>query len=218
VTDLAAITSVANDAHLDLLGAFHPKATDKTPPGTGTLILLGPQEPGFWAAVTAEPEFRDHAPDPLDRWSERVIGGLARDLDGHALFPFHGPTFLPFIDWARRTGRIWTSPVTLLVHDTQGLMLSIRGAIALSARLALPAPPACPCDSCTDRPCTRACPVAALGTDGYDTDACHGFLYTPGGAKTCLSSGCQVRRACPVSQRYGRVEEQSAYHMAQFHP
>jgi len=51
---------------------------------------------------------------------------------------------------------------------------------------------------------------------GYDVPACHAFLDTSAG-QDCLTTGCAVRRACPVSQSYGRVPEQSAYHMRQFH-
>ncbi len=74
---LAAIAAAASAHRLFVSGAFHPAATDRTPEGTGTLVLLSPAEPGFWTHVTAAPEFADAAPDPLDRWSARVIGALA---------------------------------------------------------------------------------------------------------------------------------------------
>ena len=50
-------------------GALHPGPDDCAPEGTGTLILLGPHEPRFWTAFAESPEYRDGAPDPLDRWS-----------------------------------------------------------------------------------------------------------------------------------------------------
>ncbi len=118
---------------------------------------------------------------------------------------------------ALRTGRIWESPVRLLVHDRAGLMVSFRGALALRERLALPPAPARPCDSCPDRPCLTACPVGALGAEGYDVPACRGFLDTPAGAD-CMARGCAVRGACPVSASHGRLDAQSAFHMRQFHP
>ena len=77
-------------------------------------------------------------PDPVDRWSRRVIGRLACDLGAKALFPFGGPPYHPFYQWALRTGRAWESPVRLLVHDTQGLMVSFRGALALREAMAVP--------------------------------------------------------------------------------
>ena len=201
---------------LSVFGGFHPTPEDGVPAGRGTLLLLGPQEPGFWDHVTAEPEFADGAPDPLDRWSRRVIGRVACDLGAKALFPFAGPPWHPFIGWAKRTGRAHASPVTLLVHDRAGLMVSYRGALALRERVALPAPPPAPCAPCP-RPCETACPVGALGKAGYDVAACHAFLETEGG-RDCLEQGCRVRRACPVSETYGRRPEQSAFHMRSFHP
>ena len=166
--------------------------------------------------VTAGPEYGDGAPNPLDRWSTRVIGALAEAFGATALFPFGGPPYQPFYAWALRSGRAWASPVTLLVHDRAGLMVSYRGALALPARLRLPsAPAAAPCATCA-RPCLAACPAGALTGAGYDLPACHRFLDTPAGGD-CLSCGCAVRRACPVSQSYDRVAEQSAYHMRLFH-
>jgi len=212
---LSAITSSAGAEALAVFGAFHPGADDGAPDGCGTLILLGPREPGFWAHVTAAPDFADGAPDPLDRWSVRVIGALASEFGGIALFPFTGPPYLPFIAWAKRSGRAWASPVGLLVHDGAGLMVSYRGALALPQVLPLPAlPAAAPCTGCA-RPCLTACPAGALTGAGYDTAACHDFLDSGGGAG-CLSEGCAVRRACPVSRSYGRLAEQSAFHMAHF--
>jgi hypothetical protein len=201
---------------LEVLGGFHPLPGDDAPEGCKTLLMIGPREPGFWAHVTAEPEFANGAPDPLDRWSRRVIGRLACDLGGKALFPFGGPPYRPFIRWAERTGRAHVSPVTLLAHDRAGLMVSYRGALALRERIDLPEPPDSPCLPC-DRPCVTACPVGALTAKGYDVAACHAFLET-GAGRDCLDRGCRVRRACPVSETYGRRPEQSAFHMRSFHP
>ncbi len=200
---------------LEVLGGFHVADGEAGfPAGTRTLLMLGPLEPGFWAHVTAQPEW-DGGPDPLDRWSRRVIGRIACDLGGKALFPFGGPPWHPFQSWAVRTGRVWDSPVRLLVHASQGLLVSFRGALALKEAVALPPPLARPCDACA-APCRSACPPRALTRGGYDLPACHAFLDRPEGAD-CMTGGCLVRRACPVSQTYARLPEQSAYHMGRFH-
>jgi hypothetical protein len=101
--DLAMIDAAARDHHLAVFGALalHPGEVA----GMQSLVLLGPQEPGFWAHFTTTPECRDGARDPMNRWSERVIGALAKTLGGCALFPFGGPPWQPFTDWARRSGR-----------------------------------------------------------------------------------------------------------------
>jgi len=203
--------SFAGDAaavHLELLGA--------APEGDATILLLGPREPGFWQAFCASPEYTDGAPDPLDRWSKRVVGALATHWEGDALFPSDGPPYPPFIAWALASGRVWQSPVGLLVHDRQGLWLSFRGAVRLPRLLDLGSG-ANPCTNCTEQPCRIACPVDALTADSYDVDACRGYLDTAAG-EDCRTRGCAARRACPVGQAYGRNERQSRFHMRAFHP
>jgi hypothetical protein len=212
------LVAQATARHLAVFGAWHPEDDADLPDGTRTMVLLGPQEPGFWAHLHDSPEFADGAPDPLDRWSRRVIGQWACDLGDRtkALFPFGGPPWHPFIRWAQDSGRAHVSPVGLLVHDEAGLMISYRGALALKTRLDLPAPPPTPCATCTHQPCRIACPVGALRPDGYDVPGCKTFLDTPAGLD-CHGRGCAARRACPVSQSHGRAEAQSAFHMRSFH-
>lgn len=210
------ITALAATNGLDVFGGFHPEHADNCPDGTATLILFSPREPGFWPRVQQQPEFQDGDPDPLDRWSRRVLDVLATTLGGEALYPIGGPPYLPFIAWATRTGRAWSSPVGMLVHDSAGLMISIRGAIALPSRIVLPSPVATrPCDTCA-QPCLNACPVGALGSLGYDVPSCHAYLDTDAGAM-CMAHGCATRRACPVSATSGRLPQQSAHHMRYFH-
>lgn len=209
-TSYAALEGAAASERLEIMGGFFPGPDDGVPEGTGTLLLLGPA-PDFWDHLTAQPEW-DGAPDPVDRWTTRVIGDLAGRFGGTALFPFGGPPWHPFIGWAKRSGRAWESPVTLLVHDRAGLMVSYRGALALPDRLDLPPPPdAPPCVTC-NAPCVAACPPRALTVGGYDVPACKDFLAR----STECRSGCLVRRACPVSQAYARDPRQSAYHMEVF--
>ncbi|NCQ23966.1 MAG: ferredoxin [Rhodobacteraceae bacterium CG17_big_fil_post_rev_8_21_14_2_50_63_15] len=197
---------------LALFGALHLELDEV--PGYRTLVLLGPAEPGFWPCFTASPEYTDGAPDPMNRWSERVIGAMAQHLDAKAIFPFTGPPWPPFTGWARRSGRAWPSPVGLLVHDIAGLMVSYRGALAVRDRLDLPALSVSPCETCTDQPCRTACPVMALKPTAYDVPACKTDLDRPG--NDCRARGCAVRRTCPISQTYGRQEAQSAFHMEYF--
>jgi ferredoxin len=207
MTDYAAEAARAN---LALIGAAPDEESG------GSVLLLGPLEPGFWPAFEAAPERADGAPDPLDRYSKRLIAPLARAWGGKAAFPSDGPPYPPFIAWAKASGRVWTSPVGLLVHDVQGLWLSFRGAVRLAERVEM-AGGENPCPSCPGQPCRSACPVGALTAERYDVAACHAFLDTAPGAN-CLTRGCAARRACPVGARYGRNEHQSRFHMHAFHP
>ena len=204
------ITDAASGRHLSVLGALHPTEL----PDVQTLVMLGPREPGFWAMFRGTAEFRDGAADPMDRWSTRVIGTLATELGATPYFPFGGPPFQPFIRWATETGRSWPSPIGLLVHDTAGLMISYRGALGFAERLDIPPQPERPCVTCVDQPCLTACPIGALGADGYDVDACKSHLRSDAGTE-CMQ-GCLVRRACPISKDYGRLPEHSHFHMKAF--
>ena len=209
------IEAEAEGSGLAVLGGFHPEPGDNAPDGCRTLLLLGPGEPGFWTRFTASPEWQDGQSDPMDRWSRRVIDDLASRLDATALYPFGPPPYLPFFRWAKRTGRIHASPIRLLVHDTAGLFVSFRGALALVDRIDLPEAQVSPCVSCASRPCLTACPVAAFDGKSYDVPACKAYLDT-GAGEECMTTGCRARRACPISATYLRLPRQSAYHMAIF--
>ena len=209
--DYPALDEAVRREGLLVMGALDPDST-------GTLVLLGAGA-GFWPVFQAAPESRDGQPDPVDRWSKRVVGALAAHFGARALFPFGGPPYQPFLRWARESGRAFPSPTGMLVHDTVGLMISYRGALHLPETIAWPAPPGTsPCDSCEGRPCVDACPVTALSaTAPYDVEACHGFLDTRSGGD-CMRHGCAVRRACPVSAGAAREAAQSTLHMRAFHP
>lgn len=213
--NLAAVRDALQPHFLTVMGGFPAGADEALPPGTRSLLLVGPQEPGFWPHVRATAEFNDGNADPLDRWSARVLATVAENLGGTALFPFGGPPWHPFIAWAKRSGRAWSSPVGLLVHDEAGLFVSYRGALALPQRVTLPPAPPCQCDSCTAQPCRTACPVAALTPQGYDVAACRAFVTSPEG-RDCMTKGCRVRRSCPINAQYERLPEQSAFHMRAF--
>ena len=184
--------------------------------GTGTVVLIGPDEPRFWPMFAESSEFHDGARNPLDRWSARMLGLLADAWGGRAVLPYDGPPWPPFIAWAKRSGAAYSSPVGLLVHGAAGLFLSFRGAVVVDGGWTGEALTTDnPCPTCTAQPCLTACPVGALraGVD-YDVAACKAHLRSPEGA-ACLE-GCLVRRACPVSQRFGRLPAQSAFHMRAF--
>ncbi len=199
----------------EALAAEHLFVAGMAAASAETILLLSPDEPGFWDHVTAEPEFADGRPDPLDCWSKRVIGALATAFGGRAIFPSDGPPYPPFFAWATESGQAFPSPVQMLAHPRMGLWTSFRGALALPEQL--PCPPASkhPCSGCA-APCATACPCGALSAKGYDVPTCHAFLNT-GEGENCLSAGCLVRRSCPPGQSYGRLEAQSAWHMRHFH-
>jgi hypothetical protein len=214
--DLATVEAAAAARGLGVLGALHPGPDDGAPAGAGTLLLLGPDGPAMWAAFSAAPEACDGAPDALDRWSARVICGLAGALGAQALFPFGGPPYAPFLRWALASGRAWPSRLGMLIHDARGVWVSYRGALAVEARLALPPPrrAASPCEGCP-APCLTACPVGAFGPQGYDVAGCRAHLGTVAGA-ACNDLGCGARHACPASRDAAPAPAQAAFYMRAF--
>jgi hypothetical protein len=182
-----------------------------------TIVLAGMAGREGWRAFAASPEASDGLADPLDRWSRRVTGALARELGGQALFPFGGPPFLPFQRWAQRAEPVHSSPIGLLIHPRYGLWHSYRGALGFHKALAIPepAPVPSPCQSCTGRWCLSACPAGAFSPGAYDVAACAGYLKSAAG-RDCMAGGCQARRACPVGVEHAYGPEQASLIMRAF--
>ncbi len=182
-----------------------------------TIVLAGMAGREGWSAFAASPEASDGLADPLDRWSRRVIAALAGELGARALFPFGGPPFLPFQQWAQRAEAVHPSPIGILIHPRYGLWHSYRGALGLSEKLAIaePATVRAPCESCTGRWCLSACPVGAFSSAGYDVAACAGHLRSGAGAD-CMGLSCRARRACPVGAEHAYGPEQANFIMRAF--
>jgi len=214
VTDFAEVATATADVGLGVVGAFHPNPGDGVPAGIATLLLLGPAGPGMWQVFSEGPEARDGAQNPLDRWSRRVIGGLAETCSAHPLFPFGGPPWHPFQRWAERGEGAVVSPVSMQASPVRGLWSSYRGALGFDRTIRLPErEERSPCLGCP-APCRSACPVEAIGPDGYDVPACVNHLT--GNGKAPCHSGCLVRAACPAGRALALPLAQHAFHMAAF--
>ena len=170
----------------------------------------------MWAIFRASAEATDGAPDPLDRWSARVIGEIAEALGATALFPFGGPPYQPFQHWAARGEGAVPSPVGMQVTAGRGLWTSYRGALGFSARLELPSPHRAgnPCLDCP-APCISACPVDAFAGGSYDVPRCIAHITSPKGTR-CRERGCLVRHACPPGAAATPPAAQCAFHMEAF--
>jgi hypothetical protein len=202
-------------------GGFHPDPADAVPPladggPVRTLVLAGNAGPEMWRFFTAAPEFTARS-NPLDSWTARVLGQVAADQGGEALFPFCGPPYLPFVAWAKRAEPVAESPLGILIHPSFGLWHAYRGALAFAEALDVPEREtvARPCDTCADKPCLSACPVSAFKNPGYDVPACTGHVAAPQGAD-CLGQGCRARRACPVGRGFVSPPAQAEFHMHAF--
>jgi hypothetical protein len=211
----------ATAAGLAVRGAFHPEPHefDGVLPQSvlaGTLVLLGFTGSLQWPIYARSAEARDGRPHPLDRWSRRVIGSLARQWGAVDFYP-NGTPRMPFQRLAARCEPVHPSPLGLLIHPQWGLWHAYRGALLLRKRIDLPvvATSASPCSTCTSQPCRSTCPVGAFNPGGFDVGACVDHVRSPSGSD-CRDHGCRARRACPVGTEFGYRPDQARFHMAAF--
>ena len=195
-------------------GGFHLRRKNGVPGDAGTVLMVGNAGPAMWEAFSAQRGMEAH---PMDAWTRRVLTKVARELHAEVYFPFDGPPYLPFQRWGQRAESVYPSPVGPFIHPEFGLWHAYRGALVFSARLDLPTVErrSNPCDTCADKPCQTSCPVGAIGENGYDVNACVGFLETPDGAD-CMGRACLARRACPIGHDYWYRPEQARFHMEKF--
>jgi hypothetical protein len=216
---LATVLTAIARTGLVLRGAFRLEESERSGAlaDVGAIVLAGMAGREGWSGFAASPEARDGFDNPLDRWSRRLIETLAADLGARAFFPFGGPPYWPFQQWARRAEPVHPSPIGILIHPRYGLWHSYRGALGLRDALDIPEPAAVvsPCESCTGRWCLSACPVGAFSGFGYDVAACAGHVKSAAGAD-CMASGCRARRACPVGSEHAYGPEQANFFMRAF--
>ena len=165
------IASLLESQGLAFRGAFHPEPTDGVPQlpdgaPAASLVLAGIVGGGCWPAFAASLEAKDGVANPLDRWSRRIIDGIATTLDAVPLYPFDTSPALPFQRWARKAEPVYASPLGVLMHPDWGLWHSYRGALAFRERLELPPPDRRP------SPCD-ACPVGAVHRHDTEQAAFH---------------------------------------------
>lgn len=190
-----------------------------TTPGDGlaasTVLLIGNVGGAMWRAFARAGDMA--GPDPLDRWSRRILDAAAARFDAEVVMPGDGPPYAPFISWAMRAEPVRPSPLGILIHPDYGLWHAYRGALLFARAIDLPPPrqASYPCETCADKPCLSACPVDAFAGEHYDVAACRGHIAAPAGA-ACMQSGCAARRACPVGRDWRYEPAQASFHMRAF--
>ncbi len=204
-------------------GAFRPTADDLADSdlragAVSALVLIGNAGAAMWRAFAP---FVDGGPDPLNRWTRRIIDPVAKRLGARAIYPFDEPP-PPVQRWAMRAERLQPSPLGILIHPRYGLWHAYR-AVMLFGRdidstlegFEPPDKPVHPCESCPQKPCLKACPVGAFSAGDYNVPACAGYLAGSDG-RSCLRRGCQARNACPVGSDWRYSDAQIAFHMTAF--
>lgn len=184
----------------------------------GCRVLVGNAGSEFWGEFVQSVEFSDGSPDPLDRWSRRVGLELSRQAGARAIFPFDGPPYPPFLEWASQTGQVAPSPVSIHIHNDEGLWHAYRFALEFEntpadAKFLGQALPACA--DCPDKPCLSACPVNAFEAGDYHVQACMDYLRSDENSD-CRRFGCAARRACPVKKHNQYHPDHAQFHMNAF--
>jgi hypothetical protein len=181
------------------------------------LALVGNIGSSYWPMFSRSPEFGDGKAHPLDRWSRRIADGVARELSLQPLFPFEGPPYYPFQQWARRAEGLEQSPIGVMMHPEHGLWHSYRFALLGAGFDAAKAPPAgvSPCVDCELKPCLHSCPVDAFDVGGYAVERCAGYLLDNPGAE-CNQRGCLARHACPIAPDLRYLDAQGRFHLRAF--
>ena len=216
-----AICRRARSVGLAVRGAFHPKPGefDRQLAGmfAATIVLLGFTGSEQWEHFQHSPEANDGSPDPLDRWSRRVIGTLAGEFEASDVYPQGENHQLPFQRLASRSEPVHQSPIGLLIHPSWGLWHAYRGAIVFARRIDIPdfEPSMHPCEGCAAKPCLSTCPVGAFHPGSFDVQACTDHLHSAAGS-ACREGGCLARRSCPVGNEFRYTEEHMRFHMRAF--
>ncbi len=181
-----------------------------------SVALVGNIGSSFWSTFIQSKEYADGEIDPLDRWSRRVANEIAGGLNAEPVFPFQGPPYLPFQQWAKRAELLQQSPIGLMMHPHYGLWHAYRFALVIAGESkAIQTQQDSPCLSCIDQPCLNTCPVKAFTTEGYDVDSCTEYLrQTP--SADCFQHGCMARFECPAGREYRYRNEQSRFHLRAF--
>jgi len=213
---------------LRLRGGWIPRPDDDLPVLAGGSVavvwMVGQVGSECWPAFAGSRFAADGRPESLDRWSQDIGDGLARECGGSAIYPSDGPPYAPFQQWARRAEPLGTSPLMLQIHPQYGLWHAYRFALALPVLDAEDAnritrqqgvPATDLCLSCADQPCLSGCPVQAFAPGTYRVDQCAGHLQGDAG-QDCMQAGCLARRACPVGLAFQYAPAHAAFHMRAF--
>lgn len=187
------------------------------PESKPALVLVGNIGSSYWPVFSESPEFLDSEAHPLDRWSRRVAEAISTELPVEPIYPFEGPPYYPFQQWAQRAEALEQSPIGVMMHPDYGLWHSYRFAL-LGAEFEVnqtQSPGESPCINCDAKPCLHRCPVDAFDTNGYDVDRCANYLQQTPQAE-CHSTGCLARYACPIAPELSYAAAQGQFHLQAF--
>lgn len=217
---------------MEILGAFHLDRDEALRfAGSeheiiGLMIASCGQD--MWQVFRASAQFGDRLPEPLDRWTKKVLEDIALESGAGLVLPFDRP-YPPFQSWAKRASGICNSPLGVLIHPQYGLWFGLRGVLLvkvivenqqLDKLIQQTKYIESPCDRCIEKPCLSSCPVNAFGDSSLNVKVCYSHLDEVTISKAepdCLDDGCAARAACPVGVKHKYCAEQLRFHMKSYY-
>jgi len=189
-----------------------------------SLVMVGVAGSSFWPEFQSSSEYRSYLQgkvDPLDRWSKRIGDLSAKTCLGQAVYPFEGPPYYPFIQWAQRCETLHSSKMGFSIHPEYGLWHAFRFALLLpdsyeELDVKNQNDNKNPCITCADSPCLNSCPVSAYTEAGFDPDVCFTYLQHNENGK-CRTKGCIARRSCPEGANFRYEPKHAEFHMTAFY-
>jgi hypothetical protein len=195
-------------------------------PEARTAVVIGNGGGEFWHAFRSHcarhPE-HDRLADPLDAFTrlvvEEAVAANPTGAGARVVYPFRFPAEpVSFVHLAECAGLGRRSVAGVLVHPVFGPWIALRAAILLPAVVvAERAVPEDfdPCPSCVERACMPACPVGAVGPQGWDVPRCAAHRVSDPGA---CATRCEARFMCVIGREHRYPAEALAYHQARALP
>jgi hypothetical protein len=185
--------------------------------GARGAVVVGSGGPAFFDGFERVGfELADGAPNPLDRYTRRIVEGAVADVLGpaaiaHAVyFPFAGGApLIPFQRIGRAAGIGPPGPLGLQIHPDYGPWWAYRALVVVEQPLSEATPLGDACAGCP-APCVAACPGGAVARPGFSVPACHAHRLR---AEPCRLS-CAARIACVRGPEHRYRDEELAFHMA----
>ena len=180
--------------------------------GYQQLLVFGHGGPRMWQALAGSAFKRDE--HPIDDFSADTVARFFTEenpANSYTLLYPQKQGVIPLQQLGRLAGWHHASPFRIGVNARWGSWFAYRAVALADTSFAptAPMPESSPCESCADKPCLSACPVAV--GDNIQLDACLDKRLED--ASRCAST-CLARLACPVMVKERYSQEQIVYHYA----
>jgi epoxyqueuosine reductase len=176
----------------------------------GQLILLGHGGKTLWHALEKSAMQSDN---PVDDFSIRTIQQFFQEQSENHQYQiiYPGDTSLDLQQLGQLAGWHHPSPFKVGINKQWGSWFAYRAAILTNThyKASHTIIDESPCNSCSNKPCIKACPGLAIDEDGFKLETCVNFRKQ---AASICRHQCLARCSCPVAENHRYSEAQMHYH------